>query len=96
MSGRAVLVDVRTGEEIATAVKEYTHGVIDRELPVSKRKLPRDWALQHPADYIEVLEETIPSLLKQSKADPKEIIGIGIDFTACTIFPLTRTGLLFV
>ena len=56
-------------------------GVIDRELPVSKRKLPRDWALQHPADYIEVLEETIPSLLKQSKADPKEIIGIGIDFT---------------
>lgn len=92
MSGRAVLVDVRTGEEIATAVKEYTHGVIDRELPVSKRKLPRDWALQHPADYIEVLEETIPSLLKQSKADPKEIIGIGIDFTACTILPVDENG----
>ncbi|MDE1453116.1 ribulokinase [Bacillus paralicheniformis] len=92
LSGRAVLVDVRTGEEIATAVKEYTHGVIDRELPVSKRKLPRDWALQHPADYIEVLEETIPSLLKQSKADPKEIIGIGIDFTACTILPVDENG----
>ncbi|MCY9330033.1 ribulokinase [Bacillus haynesii] len=92
LSGRAVLVDVRTGEEIAAAVKEYTHGVIDRELPDSKRKLPRDWALQHPADYIEVLEETIPSLLKQSKADPKEIIGIGIDFTACTILPVDNNG----
>ncbi|KAA6448662.1 ribulokinase [Bacillus swezeyi] len=92
LSGRAVLVDVRTGEEAATAVKEYTHGVIDHELPGTKRKLPRDWALQHPADYIEVLEETIPSLLEQSKADPKEIVGIGIDFTACTILPVDKDG----
>ncbi|MFN2747699.1 ribulokinase [Bacillus sp. z60-18] len=92
LSGRAVLVDVRTGEEVATAVKEYTHGVIDHELPGTKRKLPRDWALQHPADYIEVLEETIPSLLAQSKTAPEDIIGIGIDFTACTILPVDEAG----
>ncbi|MCY8269191.1 ribulokinase [Bacillus sonorensis] len=92
LSGRAVLADVRTGEEIATAVKEYTHGVIDHELPGTKQKLPRDWALQHPADYIEVLEETIPSLLRQSKVDPTEIIGIGIDFTACTTLPVDKDG----
>ncbi|MBO2518203.1 MAG: hypothetical protein CW349_00640 [Firmicutes bacterium] len=31
LSGRAVLVDVATGEEVATAVYEYANGVIDRE-----------------------------------------------------------------
>ncbi|NPC93679.1 ribulokinase [Bacillus sp. WMMC1349] len=93
LSGRAVLVDVKTGEEIATAVKEYTHAVIDDQLPRTKQTLPRDWALQHPADYIDVLGETIPSLLKQSKADPSEIIGIGIDFTSCTILPIDEAGI---
>lgn len=28
-SGRATLVDVASGEELATAVYEYEHGVID-------------------------------------------------------------------
>lgn len=39
LSGRAVLVNVRTGEEIASAVKEYTHAVIDRTLPKTGEKL---------------------------------------------------------
>lgn len=92
LSGRAVLVNVRTGEEIASAVKEYTHAVIDRTLPKTGEKLPRDWALQHPADYIEVLETAIPNLLEQAGADPKDVIGIGIDFTACTILPIDGAG----
>lgn len=59
LSGRAVLVHVQTGEELAAAVKEYRHAVIDTVLPKTGQKLPRDWALQHPADYLEVLESSI-------------------------------------
>ncbi|MBY8913217.1 ribulokinase [Bacillus sp. YC2] len=92
LSGRAVLVNVRTGEETAAAVKEYTHAVIDHVLPKTGEKLPRDWALQHPADYIEVMETAIPQLLQKTGVDPKEIIGIGIDFTACTILPVDEAG----
>ncbi|AUZ27399.1 ribulokinase [Bacillus subtilis] len=92
LSGRAVLVHVETGEELASAVKEYRHAVIDTVLPKTGQKLPRDWALQHPADYLEVLETTIPSLLEETGVEPKDVIGIGIDFTACTILPVDSTG----
>lgn len=90
-SGRAVLVDVSNGEVIAQSVKEYTHGVIDEMLP-DGTKLEHDWALQHPADYIEVLETTIPDILKKSNVKPEDVIGIAIDFTACTILPIDKDG----
>ena len=65
LSGRALLVDLDTGEEVATAVKRYAHGVMDTALP-GGRKLGQDWALQHPGDYLEVLAETIPAVLRQA------------------------------
>ncbi len=90
-SGRATLVDVRTGEQLATAVFEYTHGVIDEALPGGK-KLGHDWALQDPDDYLRVLEHTIPAVMKQARVKPSEIIGLGIDFTACTMLPVKADG----
>lgn len=90
-SGRAVLVDVSNGEILAQSVKEYTHGVMDEYLP-DQTKLGSDWALQHPADYLEVLEITIPALLKKSHVKPEEVIGLAIDFTACTILPVDSEG----
>ena len=55
LSGRAVLVEVDTGVEVATAVKQYTHQVMDNYLCDGVTKLGTDWALQHPADYLDVL-----------------------------------------
>jgi len=91
-SGRAVLVEIGTGREIATAVKEYTHGVMDEYLPDGVTRLEPDWALQHPRDYLEVLEETIPRLLRESGVRPEDVIGIGIDFTSCTMLPIRGDG----
>jgi L-ribulokinase len=91
-SGRAVLVEVGTGSEVATAVKAYPHGVIDDVLPDGVTQLEEDWALQHPADYLEVLQTTIPELLQQSGVSKDDVIGIGIDFTSCTMLPVDADG----
>lgn len=87
-SGRAVLVDLANGEEIADHVTPYPHGVIDEELPGSGIKLDHDWALQHPGDYLEVLKRSVPEVMKASGVSPDDVIGIGIDFTACTMLPV--------
>ena len=87
LSGRALLVNTATGEEIATAVFEYPHQVMDEYLPCGK-KLGMDWALQHPQDYVDVLANTIPQVLKESGVDASDVIGVGVDFTACTMLPI--------
>lgn len=91
LSGRCVLVDCRTGEELAESVLDYRHGVMDETLP-DGQKLPPQYALQHPADYIEVLQKTVPDVLRKAGADPHEVAGMGIDFTACTLLPVDREG----
>src|SRR5260221_8316881 len=90
-SGRAVLVDVADGREVASAVCPYPHGVMDQRLP-DGTALGHDWALQHPADYLLVLERTTREILAASRVDPGEIIGIGTDFTACTVLPTLADG----
>ncbi|HEY8529285.1 MAG TPA: ribulokinase [Paenibacillaceae bacterium] len=91
-SGRAVLIDLADGAEVADHVTPYPHGVIDEELPEGGVKLGREWALQHPGDYLEVLRRSVPEVLRQSGVRPEDVIGIGVDFTACTIMPVDREG----
>jgi len=93
-SGRAILVDVADGRQLATAVSEYSHGVIDDVLPLDDRRivLPPDWALQDPEDYIRVFRETVPAVLRESNVDPADVIGLGLDFTACTMLPTKADG----
>ena len=93
LSGRAVLVDVENGREVATSVLEYASAVIDDVLPSSGERLPHDWALQDPADYLQVLEVTVPRALKDAGVSAEDVIGIGIDFTACTMLPIDKTGM---
>jgi L-ribulokinase len=92
LSGRALLVDISTGREVATAVYHYSNGVIDERLPEGGPKLEPDWALQDPQDYIRVFQHTIPAVLRESSVLPADVIGIGIDFTACTILPVKADG----
>ena len=91
LSGRAVLVNVVNGEEVAVAVHEYTHGVMDERLP-DGTPLGVDWALQHPQDYLDVFRITIPQVMQMASVSPEQIAGVGIDFTACTMLPVTADG----
>ncbi len=93
-SGRAVLVDVADGHEIATSVYSYQNGVIDERLPIPGKEvvLEPDWALQDPEDYLRTFQTTIPAVLKESGVDPADVIGVGIDFTACTMLPVRKDG----
>ncbi|MFD8498921.1 ribulokinase [Amycolatopsis sp. NPDC059657] len=92
LSGRAVVVRVRDGVELGSAVSEYRHGVIDRVLPKTRQALPPEWALQVPSDYVDVLRTAVPNALDVACADPADVIGIGTDFTACTMVPTTADG----
>lgn len=92
LSGRALIVDVRTGEELADAVCMYKHGFIEDVLPASGEKLPPDWTLQDPQDYLDVLETAIPQAVKSAGIDPADIIGVGVDFTGSTILPVDKIG----
>lgn len=92
LSGRALLVDAETGREVATAVHSYADGVIDQHLPGSSKPLPPDYALQNPADYIEVFRRAVPAVLRESGIRPEEVKGVAVDFTACTVMPTLRDG----
>jgi len=93
-SGRAVLVDVSNGNELATAVYPYQNGVIDEMLPIQGKniRLDPDWALQDPEDYLRTFQTTIPAVIKQAGIDAEDVIGVGIDFTACTMMPVKADG----
>jgi L-ribulokinase len=92
LSGRAVVVRVSDGAELAGAVTPYAHAVVERELSTTGERLPPDWALQVPADWVEVLRTAVPEALAASGVDPAQVVGIGTDFTACTVLPTTAGG----
>ncbi len=91
LSGRCVVVDARDGRELGEAVLEYPHGVMDETLP-SGKKLPPQFALQDPSDYLEVLRHTVSEAMKEAGVCPCDIAGMAIDFTACTLIPIFEDG----
>jgi len=91
LSGRAVLLDTESGEVLASAVKEYAHGVMERALP-DGTPLPPQFALQHPDDYLDVLSTVVREALQRAGVLPEAVVGLGIDFTTCTMLPIREDG----
>ncbi|MCC2309503.1 ribulokinase [Cellulomonas chengniuliangii] len=103
LSGRAVVVRVHDGAELGSGVHAYPHAVMDSQLtagPAAEAGEPvalaPEWALQVPADYVDVLKTAVPAALAAAQAehgiDVNDVIGIGTDFTACTMVPTTADG----
>ncbi|BDI28525.1 ribulokinase [Capsulimonas corticalis] len=91
-SVRAVLVDIQSGEELASSVFPYPHGVggvvIDPRDP--------DVARQHPRDYLDGAQAVITGVLDQVKGRPgfsaNQVIGLGVDTTGSTPIPVDAQG----
>jgi L-ribulokinase len=91
-SGRALLLDARTGEELAVSVVDYPSAVIESELPGTGERLGPDWALQDPDDWVRVLDVGVPDVLARAGVPSEMVTGLGVDFTSCTVLPVTADG----
>lgn len=89
LSVRALLLDLESCEEAATAVYEYPHGVMTETLP-DGTALPADFALEHPQDFLDGLEVVVREVMKG--VAPEEVVGIGVDITSATVLFTDEKG----
>ncbi|GMQ62242.1 ribulokinase [Vallitalea maricola] len=89
-SCRALLVEVDTGNEIGDYEQAYPHAVMEEVLPDMITKLPPYWVLQHPQDYLYCLSTVTKGVLEKYNVNTEDVIGVGVDFTACTILPVDK------
>lgn len=85
-SVRAILID-SAGEHLGSGTHNYKHGQITDYLPTSGQKLPEHYALQSPADWLESAAVAVQAALASSSTPAERIVGIGVDFTSCTMLP---------
>ncbi|MGH7215357.1 MAG: ribulokinase [Tepidisphaeraceae bacterium] len=91
-SVRALVVDVRDGAIAGQVSHTYAHGVIDDHLPEGNVKLPPDYALQHPQDWLDSAGAATKKALKEARVSGNAVVGVGVDFTSCTMLPAFADG----
>lgn len=82
-SGRVILVNTSDGKIVSSYEETYQHGTIAEEL--GGETLPHNYFLQHAGDYHHVLENGVKHVLEESQVNKDEVVGIGVDFTSCTV-----------
>ena len=90
-SVRALLVDL-DGKERGSAVVPFRHGQITETLPSTGARLPPDFALQHPSDWVDSAARAVRQAMRAAKLSKDALISIGVDFTACTMLPTASDG----
>jgi len=87
-SVRSLIVNVETGEEVASVVFEYPRWKQGLFCDPAKNQFR-----QHPKDYLEGLEYTIVEALKQAPAGVAEnVVGISVDTTGSTPVAVDEKG----
>jgi L-ribulokinase len=92
LSARAVVVDAASGRVAGSGVADYAHGVLDDHLPGSETPLGPEWALQHPQDWLDALTSAVRAACADAAVPADQVVGLGLDFTACTVLPVTGDG----
>ncbi len=87
-----LVVDIRDGRVAGQSSHDYAHGVIDRILPVNGASLPPDYALQHPQDWLDSASIACRTAIREANASADEVVGLGVDFTSCTMLPCLADG----
>ncbi|MGE0378376.1 MAG: ribulokinase, partial [Planctomycetaceae bacterium] len=90
-SVRALVVDL-AGHELGAAADGYSHGQIIEFLPGTGERLPADFALQHPSDWIESAVTAVREAIAAAGITGDQVGGIGVDFTSCTMLPTRADG----
>lgn len=96
LSARAIIVDTKDGAPLGKdSIFTYPHAIITE---LNGKVLPSFYAIQHPKDYIDALEFLLRDVTEKNGIDKEDIVGIGIDFTDCTFFPIDEdfTPLCFI
>lgn len=91
LSARAILVDLDTGKCVGNSEFAYPHAVMTENLP-DGTTLEENMALQHPQDYLDATQYMIHDLLERFSLNSNSIVGIGIDFTSCTMLAVDKNG----
>lgn len=89
-SVRALVVDL-AGNEVGCGVAAYSAGQIIEKLPAGEL-LPPNFALQDPGDWLTSAFKAVSDVVGGSGVDSKSIVGVGVDFTSCTMLPTTLDG----
>lgn len=92
LSVRAAVVSLENGSEAGAATFNYPNAVIEKNLPGSTNRLKTDTALQCPDDYLEGLKSVVPQAIQKAGISKEAIVGIGVDFTSCTVMVTTSDG----
>jgi len=87
-SVRSLIVNTKTGEEVATAVFNYPRWKEGKYCDASKNQFR-----QHPKDYLEGLEYTVKEALKKAPDGVAEnVAGISVDTTGSTPVAVDEKG----
>ena len=90
-SVRAVLVGLE-GTEVGSAVRPFDHGVITGALPGGGTPLGSEHVAQHAGDWVECAGAAVKGVLAATGTSAESVVGIGVDFTSCTLLPTAKDG----
>jgi L-ribulokinase len=89
-SVRAILVSL-DGRELGTASVDYAHGQLTEKLPMGVA-VPASMAFQHPGDWLDSAAAAVREAIHERGIGRDSIVGIGVDFTSCTMLPARADG----
>ena len=90
-SVRALVVDINSGEEVATHVYDYPSGEAGILLDAGDPNVAR----QHPCDYVEGFRVVVREAVAAAASgdfSPEQVVGIGVDTTGSTPIPVDADG----
>jgi len=91
LSARALLLDLETGAEVAVSEFVYPHAILQADF-FAPNALERNASLEHPQDYLDALRFTVRDVMTNAGISAKDVCGLGIDFTSCSVMPVSHDG----